>query len=178
MPASGGVIDGRVRMVAPTVDPGTRNGLVYVDLPAPAAAPRPACSRAASSKSAAAAALTLPHRRGVLRDGFSLRLRGRCRQPRAQRKVDTGRRDGERVAITAGLDPARAWWPAAAASWPTATRCAWCSGAVPPAARKRTAPRQGAPWPDERLAWCIRNPIPSVLLFVMLTLAGLLGFQR
>ena len=27
-------------------------------------------------------------------------------------------------------------------------------------------------------AWCIRNPIPSVLLFVMLTLAGLLGFQQ
>ena len=26
-------------------------------------------------------------------------------------------------------------------------------------------------------AWCIRNPIPSVLLFVMLTLAGLLGFR-
>ena len=27
-------------------------------------------------------------------------------------------------------------------------------------------------------AWCIRNPIPAVLLFVMLTLVGLLGFQR
>jgi len=27
-------------------------------------------------------------------------------------------------------------------------------------------------------AWCIRNPIPSVLFFVMLTLAGLLGFQQ
>jgi multidrug efflux pump subunit AcrB len=27
-------------------------------------------------------------------------------------------------------------------------------------------------------AWCIRNPIPSVMLFVMLTLAGLLGFQK
>ena len=27
-------------------------------------------------------------------------------------------------------------------------------------------------------AWCIKNPIPSVLLFVMLTLAGLLGFQQ
>ncbi|MFN0184487.1 MAG: efflux RND transporter permease subunit [Aquabacterium sp.] len=26
-------------------------------------------------------------------------------------------------------------------------------------------------------AWCIRNPIPSVMLFVMLTLAGLLGFR-
>ncbi len=26
-------------------------------------------------------------------------------------------------------------------------------------------------------AWCIRNPIPSVMLFVLLTLAGLLGFK-
>src|SRR5512139_1267091 len=27
-------------------------------------------------------------------------------------------------------------------------------------------------------AWCIRNPIPAVLLFIMLTLVGLLGFDR
>ncbi len=27
-------------------------------------------------------------------------------------------------------------------------------------------------------AWCIRNPIPAILLFVMLTLVGLMGFQR
>jgi multidrug efflux pump subunit AcrB len=26
-------------------------------------------------------------------------------------------------------------------------------------------------------AWCIRNPIPSVMLFIMLTLAGLMGFK-
>ena len=26
-------------------------------------------------------------------------------------------------------------------------------------------------------AWCIKNPIPSVLFFIMLTLAGLLGFR-
>jgi multidrug efflux pump subunit AcrB len=26
-------------------------------------------------------------------------------------------------------------------------------------------------------AWCIRNPIPSVMLFVMLTLIGLMGFK-
>ena len=26
-------------------------------------------------------------------------------------------------------------------------------------------------------AWCIKNPIPAVMLFVMLTLAGLLGFK-
>lgn len=27
-------------------------------------------------------------------------------------------------------------------------------------------------------AWCIRNPIPAILLFVLMTLVGLLGFQR
>jgi multidrug efflux pump subunit AcrB len=26
--------------------------------------------------------------------------------------------------------------------------------------------------------WCIKNPIPAVMLFVMLTLGGLLGFQQ
>ena len=26
-------------------------------------------------------------------------------------------------------------------------------------------------------AWCIRNPIPAVLLFIMLTLVGLMGFK-
>src|SRR2546423_12663626 len=26
-------------------------------------------------------------------------------------------------------------------------------------------------------AWCIRNPIPSVLLFIMLTLAGVMSFR-
>ena len=25
--------------------------------------------------------------------------------------------------------------------------------------------------------WCIKNPIPAVMLFVLLTLAGLLGFK-
>ena len=32
-PASGGEVQGRVRMIAPTVDPQTRSALVYVDLP-------------------------------------------------------------------------------------------------------------------------------------------------
>ena len=26
-------------------------------------------------------------------------------------------------------------------------------------------------------AWCIKNPIPAVMVFVMLTLAGMLGFR-
>ena len=39
LPAGGPAVAGKLRMVAPTVDPATRNGLVYVDLPgAPAGA--------------------------------------------------------------------------------------------------------------------------------------------
>ena len=26
-------------------------------------------------------------------------------------------------------------------------------------------------------AWCIRNPIPAILLFILLTLMGLFGFR-
>ena len=51
-PAGGAAVAGTVRMVAPTVDPQTRNGIVYVDLPVASAGRAPACSRAASSSSA------------------------------------------------------------------------------------------------------------------------------
>ena len=51
--ASGAELTGRVRMIAPTIDPQTRSALVYVDLPADAGGrtrrSRPACSPAASS---------------------------------------------------------------------------------------------------------------------------------
>ena len=45
-PASGGEIQGRVRMIAPTVDPLTRSALVYVDLPSSAGNGSPAVRRA------------------------------------------------------------------------------------------------------------------------------------
>jgi multidrug efflux pump subunit AcrA (membrane-fusion protein) len=51
--ANGSEVTGKVRMIAPTVDPQTRSALVYVDLPPTPAArmrrSRPACSPAASS---------------------------------------------------------------------------------------------------------------------------------
>ena len=75
-------------MVAPTVDPQTRNGLVYVDLPAPRAARAPACSPAASSTSAAARALTLPQSAVLLRDGFSYVLRVGADSRVSETKVD------------------------------------------------------------------------------------------
>ena len=45
-PASGGELRGRVRMVAPSVDPLTRSALVYVDLPSSAGKASPAVRRA------------------------------------------------------------------------------------------------------------------------------------
>jgi HlyD family secretion protein len=45
-PASGGEIQGRVRMIAPTVDPQTRSALVYVDLPSSAGNGSPEVRRA------------------------------------------------------------------------------------------------------------------------------------
>ena len=53
-PASGGELKGRVRMVAPSVDPQTRTALVYVDLPAPAGQDSAAVRRAGQPQASTA----------------------------------------------------------------------------------------------------------------------------
>lgn len=102
-------VTGRVRMVAPTVDPATRNGLVYVDLPAAAAAASGVKAGMFARGEFAVgngSALTLPQSAVLLRDGFSYVFRVGADQKAAMTKVDTGRRAGDRVEIVAGLDPA------------------------------------------------------------------------
>ncbi len=99
--ASGTSVQGRVRMVAPTVDVQTRAGLVYVDLP-------PSDLKAGmyakgdfvlgSSK-----ALTVPQTAVVVRDGFSFVYRVNADSRVAQLKVQTGRQVGDRVEITSAL---------------------------------------------------------------------------
>jgi len=105
---NGGTISGNIRAVAPTVDPQTRNGIVYVDLPPEAGkllsagmftrgefdlGPRPA--------------LTLPQSAVLLREGFAYVFRienvvdGSARV--VQTKIGTGRRVGERIEVS-GLD--------------------------------------------------------------------------
>ncbi|MEO6320910.1 MAG: HlyD family efflux transporter periplasmic adaptor subunit, partial [Polaromonas sp.] len=54
VPASGGELRGRVRMVAPSVDPQTRAALVYVDLPAATGKAAPAVRRAGSPQASTA----------------------------------------------------------------------------------------------------------------------------
>ena len=107
-PASGGELKGRVRMIAPSVDPLTRSALVYVDLPASA-------GKASTAKAGmfargefdlgATNALTIPQRALVVRDGFNYVFRLGEGNRVGQLKVQTGRLAGERVEVVSGLPP-------------------------------------------------------------------------
>lgn len=102
--ASGSQVQGTVRMVAPTVDPLTRNALVYVDLPRDA---NVKAGMYAQGEFALGSinALTLPQQVLVLRDGFSYAMRIEPGNKVAQVKLQTGRRLGDAVEIVQGAKP-------------------------------------------------------------------------
>jgi HlyD family secretion protein len=102
-PAGGEPVKGTVRMVAPTVDAATRNGLVFVDLPQPGAAKAGMFARGEFAVGEQQA-LTLPQSAVLLRDGFSYVFRVGEGNKVQQVKVAVGQRSGDRVAVTSGLD--------------------------------------------------------------------------
>lgn len=102
--ASGTRIDGTVRAVAPAVDPATRIGIVYVDLP-PGSAVRAGTFARGEFELGSGKALTLPQSAVVLRDGFSYVFLVGADNKVVQAKVDVGRRVGDRIEIVAGLPP-------------------------------------------------------------------------
>jgi len=107
-PASGGELQGRVRMIAPSVDPLTRAALVYVDLPPPAGKASPAKAgmfARGEFELGATDALTIPQRALVVRDGFNYVFRLGEGNRVSQLKVQTGRLAGERVEVVSGLPP-------------------------------------------------------------------------
>lgn len=102
-PAGGEALQGKLRMVAPTVDAATRNGLVYVDLPAGGSA-RAGMFARGEFQLGSGQALTLPQSAVLVRDGFSYVLRLGADAKVTQTKVTVGRRSGERIEITGGLE--------------------------------------------------------------------------
>lgn len=102
-PNGGQEIAGKVRMLAPTVDPATRNGLVYVDLPKPGEA-RAGMFARGSFDAGASQAMTLPQSAVLQREGFNVVLRVGPDNKVTQVKVGVGRRVGGLVEITSGLD--------------------------------------------------------------------------
>jgi HlyD family secretion protein len=101
MPASGGELRGTVRTIGPVVDAQTRNALVYVDLPAGAAAKAGMFARG-EFELGTSPALVVPQQSVVVRDGFAyvFALQG---ERVAQRKVRIGRRVGDRVELLEGV---------------------------------------------------------------------------
>lgn len=95
----GSTLAGRVRVLAPTVDPRTHTALVYVDLPANAAQSASAGMYARGQfKLGNQPALTLPQSAVLLREAYAYVFRiegGKV----VQTKVTTGRRMDERIEI-------------------------------------------------------------------------------
>ena len=101
--ADGSAVPGQLRMVAPTVDAATRNGLVYVDLPQPGALKAGMFARGEFA-TGRRSALTLPQPAVLLRDGFSYVFKLGADNKVTQAKVEVGRRVADRIEITAGLE--------------------------------------------------------------------------
>jgi len=103
---SGATVKGQVRMLGPTVDPMTRNALVYVDLPESAAeaGARAGMFARGQFELGSASALSLPQSAVVLRDGFSYVFRLTENNKVAQTKVTVDRRLGDRIEVIGGLE--------------------------------------------------------------------------
>jgi HlyD family secretion protein len=101
--ASGQLLQGKVRMVAPSVDAQTRNAIVYVDLPAATGSARAGMYAQGEIALGQSQALTVPQSAVVVRDGFSYVYTVGADQKVSQLKVQTGRQSGDRVEVISGL---------------------------------------------------------------------------
>lgn len=104
--ASGARAPGVIRMVAPTVDPQTRNGLVYVDI-TQAQDARAGMFARGEIELGKSGVLTLPQSAVQMRDGFHYIFRIGADSTVIQTKVSIGRRAGDRIEVTGGVDPAQ-----------------------------------------------------------------------
>ena len=100
--ATGAELTGRVRAIAPTADPQTRNVLVFVDLPRHKDLKAGTFARGQFDLGQSAA-LTVPAQSVVVRDGHNYVFVVGADNKAAQRKVAIGRRVGERVEVLKGL---------------------------------------------------------------------------
>ena len=108
---NGARVQGRVRMVAPTVDPQTLNGLVYVDLPVAETGNslRAGMFARGEFELGRTHTMSLPQSAVVLRDGFSyvFRLDGAnniAQTKVSQVKVVVGQRMGDQIEIASGIE--------------------------------------------------------------------------
>ena len=101
--ASGQMLQGKVRMVSPSVDAQTRNAIVYVDLPSATGSARAGMYAQGEIALGQSQAITVPQSAVVVRDGFSYVYTVGADQKVSQLKVQTGRQSGDRVEVLSGL---------------------------------------------------------------------------
>jgi RND family efflux transporter MFP subunit len=101
----GSVVTGTVRTVAPTIDPQTRKGIVYVDIGGVDGALRAGMFARGRFDLGRSAAITVPASSVLMREGFSYLFKVGEDNRVAIAKVETGRREGDRIEITQGLRP-------------------------------------------------------------------------
>ena len=99
---SGDMVQGRVRVVAPTVDAQTRNAIAYVDLDKSSAS-KPGMFAKGEFDLSNSKAIHVPQTAIVARDGFSFVMRVEPNNKVTQLKVQTARRVGDRVEIKDGV---------------------------------------------------------------------------
>jgi RND family efflux transporter MFP subunit len=99
------IINGTVRMIGPTIDTNSRNGLIYIDLPKNSVKPGDYLSGAIDMGEESAD--VLPQSSVILRDGIAyvFEVVNSDRMHKViQRKVETGRTQGEMIELLSGLD--------------------------------------------------------------------------
>ena len=157
-----GSVEGRLRMVGPTVDAVTRNALVYVDLPDAMAQGLQA--RHVRARRIRARRQQRPHR-AAGRRGAARRL-----QLRVSRRAGAGRQRQGRARQGRDRPPRRR--PHRGALGPHAGR--------PHRRHRRRLPRRWRHGESRQMnvsAWWIRNPMPALMLFVLLCFGGVLSFS-
>jgi RND family efflux transporter MFP subunit len=102
--ATGTELAGKVRAIAPGADPQTRNVLVFVDLPRHNDLKAGTFARGVFQLGQSEA-LTVPAQAVVVRDGHNYVFVIGPDNKALQRKIETGRRSGERVEVLQGLKP-------------------------------------------------------------------------
>ncbi|WP_147464160.1 efflux RND transporter periplasmic adaptor subunit, partial [Pseudomonas syringae group genomosp. 3] len=177
IPVDGEPISGKLRMIAPVVDIQTRNAMAYVDLPQPGPA-RAGMFARGEFHIGSERMLALPQSAVLLRDGFNHVFLLDAQSRVVQTRVTVGRRTGHLVEILTGLDASARVVAAGGAFLGEGDLVRVVSDiSTPPLILLPFSLNDPVPAMSFNVSsWSIRNPTPSVLLFILLTVLGLIGF--
>jgi len=99
---TGEIVEGKVRILSPTLNANTRNAIAYISLPVGSPA-RAGMFAQGTVSSGSSSVTTLPEAAVIVRDGNNYLFEIKADNKVSQRQVQVGQRKGGRVAITSDL---------------------------------------------------------------------------